>query len=158
VTYTTTIAGLGSFALRPDLVSGVPLYLSDPTVAGGKKFNPNAFVFTTTSRQGTLGRNALRGFGLWQADLALRRQFNLTERVNLQFRAEFFNIFNHPNFGDPISSLSLSGGKLVAGATFGQSTSMLGRSLGTGGLSGGFNPLYQVGGPRSIQFSLKLSF
>ncbi len=159
VTYSATIAGLGGFALRPDLLLGVPLYLEDPTLAGGRKLNPSAFVFTTTARQGTLGRNALRGLGLSQVDLAVRRQFNLTERVNLQLRTEVFNLFNHPNFGDPSGNLgSVVNGALVRSSSFGLSSTMLGRSLGTGGLTGGFNPLYQVGGPRSIQFSLKLNF
>jgi len=82
-------------------------------------------------------------------DFALRRQFNLTERLHFQFRAEFFNIFNHPNFADPIASLS--------NPNFGRSTSMLNTSLGSGGRAG-FNPLYQIGGPRSIQFAARLSF
>jgi len=162
VTYTRTTT-FGSASLRPDLVPGVPLYLDDPSVPRGRRFNNTRvtipgnplpqigpFLRPTVARQGTLGRNALRGFPVWQLDLALRRQFHLTERVNLQFRAEFFNVFNHPNFGDPVASLTNS--------SFGVSTAMLGRSLGTGGLTGGFNPLYQVGGPRSIQCSLKLSF
>jgi hypothetical protein len=58
--------------------------------------------------------------------------------VGLQFRAEFFNIFNHPNFG--------------------RSTQTLASSLGSGGANGGLNPLYQIGGPCSIQFALKLQF
>jgi hypothetical protein len=52
---------------------------------------------------GDLGQNALRGFGATQIDLTLRRQFRLTERISLQTRADFFNIFNHPNFGNPIN-------------------------------------------------------
>jgi len=55
------------------------------------------------SLQGDLGRNALRGFGASQVDLKLRRQFKLRERLALQARADFFNIFNHPNFGSPIN-------------------------------------------------------
>jgi hypothetical protein len=110
--------------------------------------------FGSAVRQGTLGRNVLRGFPVYQVDLALRRQLNLTEKVNLQLRAEAFNIFNHPNFGDPVGDLL---GVLGLGP-FGQSNSMLGRSLGSGGVNGGFNPLYQVGGPRSLQFSFKLGF
>ncbi len=101
-------------------------------------------------RNGTLGRNALRGFPVSQVDLSLRRQFNITEAVNLQFRGEFFNLFNHPNFAPPVNNLQST--------QFGQSIRMLGRSLGAGGISGGFNPLYQIGGPRSIQFALKLQF
>jgi len=136
--------------IRPDLVLGIPLYINDRSAPGGRRINKAAFTTPQAGRQGTLGRNALRGFSLWQIDLALRRQLNLTERVNLQFRAEAFNLLNHPNFGDPINDLSQG--------LFGQSTRMLGRSLGSGGVSGGFNPLYQVGGPRSVQFALKLSF
>ncbi len=87
---------------------------------------------------------------MWQVDLAVRRRFELASRANLQLRAEFFNVLNHPNFGDPVPTLIAS--------TFGYSTSMLGRSLGTGRAVGGFNPLYQVGGPRSIQLSAKVAF
>jgi hypothetical protein len=83
-------------------------------------------------------------------DFSLRRQFGLTERVKLQLKADFFNIFNHPNFGDPNPVLNQG--------TFGQSTETLAQSLGTGGLNGGFNPLYQIGGPRSIQLARKLQF
>ncbi len=138
--------------VRPDLVQGVPLYLVDSLAPGGRRFNPAAFVAppATPFRQGTLGRNVLRGFSVYQLDLSIRRQINLTERWNLQLRGDVFNIFNHPNFGDPIG--------LMTNASFGRSTTMFGRSLGSGGASGGFNPLYQVGGPRSMQFSLKLQF
>ena len=83
-----------------------------------------------------------------QVDFSLRRQFRLTEKLNLQFRAEFFNLFNHPNFADP-------NGDITSGF-FGESIQMLRRSLGTS--TSGFNSLYQVGGPRSIQFALKLVF
>ena len=98
--------------------------------------------------QGDLGRNALRGFGATQVDLTLRRQFKLHERLALQARADLFNIFNHPNFGTPINYLS--------SPLFGQSTQMLGASLGSGGQNGGLNPLYQIGGPRSVQLALKM--
>jgi hypothetical protein len=119
------------------------------------------FFVSTDLRQGTLGRNALRGFGSSQLNFALRRQVNFTERSNLQFRAEFFNLFNHPNFADPVGtlgSMSPAGAFAFSAATFGQSPSMLNQSLGTGGQVGGFNPLYGIGGPRSIQLSLKLAF
>jgi len=135
---------------RPNLVSGVPLWIASPNVAGGKEINPAAFTIPTGAVQGDLGRNALRGFGAMQVDLALRRQFRLRERLALQARADFFNIFNHPNFGPPTNYLS--------SALFGQSTQMLGASLGSGGDSGGLNPLYQIGGPRSAQLALKLLF
>jgi hypothetical protein len=135
---------------RPDLITGVPLYLHDSSVPGGKRINPAAFAEPVFGRQGTLGRNALRGFPVWQMDVAVRRQINLTDRVNLQLKLEAFNVFNHPNFGDPINDL--------INPLFGRSTSMLSTSLGLGGTSGGLNPLYQIGGPRSLQAVLKLQF
>ena len=135
--------------VRPNLVPGAPLYVEDSSVGGGRRINRAAFAAPPAGQQGNLGRNALRGFSVWQADLALRRQFNLTERLNLQFRAEFFNVFNHPNFANPSGNLSQ--------ATFGQSTVMFGSSLSGGGGSG-LNPLYQIGGPRSIQLALKIQF
>ncbi len=93
---TSDIVGLGVASIsRPDLRAGVPLYLDDPNVAGGKRINRAAFVIPplTARRQGNLGRNALHGFSLAQVDLALRREFRFTERWKLQFRGEWFNIF-----------------------------------------------------------------
>ncbi|MFL6332919.1 MAG: carboxypeptidase regulatory-like domain-containing protein [Pyrinomonadaceae bacterium] len=136
-------------ALRPDLVGGLPVYLEDSNAPGGRRLNPAAFS-ATVGRQGSLGRNALRGFGLSQLDLAVRRQFVLGETTRLQVRAEFFNVFNHPNFGDPVSDLN--------SRLFGLSVQTLARSLGTGGVNGGLSPLYQVGGPRSVQLALRFSF
>lgn len=144
---------LGRFlSVRPNLNTGVPLYIDDPATAGGRRINPAAFTALplTAFEHGTLSRNALRGFPAFQVDVALRRQFSLTERVKLQLRGEAFNILNHPNFGNPDSN--------TASATFGRSIQMLGRSLGGSGGGEGFNPLFQVGGPRSLQFALKLSF
>jgi carboxypeptidase family protein/TonB-dependent receptor-like protein len=140
--------GLGFTSVtRPDLVPGQPLYVDDESAPGGRRFNRAAFVNPPAGKQGTLGRNALRGFPLAQLDLSLRRRFKLTERADLQFRADAFNIFNHPNFADPVG--------VMADPNFGRSTQMLGRNL-SGGT--GLSPLYQVGGPRSLQFSLKLQF
>lgn len=155
---TTDILGLGLTSIsRPDLVPGVPLYLSDASVAGGMLFNRAAFSIPPANslRQGTLGRNALRGFAVYQVDLALRREFPISDRLKLQFGGELFNLFNHPNFGDPDGNL---GTNAAPNAFFGQSTAMLGRTLGSGGVAGGLNPLYQVGGPRSIQLSAKILF
>jgi len=136
---------------RPDVVPGVPFYLFPSGAPGGKVINPAAFTTPVpATAQGDLGRNALRGFGATQWDITLRRQFRFTERLGLQARADFFNILNHPNFGSPINYLS--------SPQFGQSTMMLASSLGSGGQSGGLNPLYQIGGPRSIQLALKLQF
>jgi len=135
---------------RPDIVPGQPFELFGSQYPGGKIFNKAAFTPAPKGQQGNLGRNVLRGFGATQADVAFQRQFRFTEQLNLRFRAEFFNIFNHPNFGNPNNSLT--------SPLFGYSTQMLASSLGSGGANGGFNPLYQIGGPRSIQLALKLSF
>jgi len=135
---------------RPNLVPGAPHWISDPNVAGGREINPAAFTIPTGAVQGDLGRNAMRGFGATQVDLTLRRQFKRHERLTLQARADLFNIHNHPTFGSPINYLSFP--------LFGQSTQMLGASLGSGGQNGGLNPLYQIGGPRSVQLALKLLF
>lgn len=147
------VSGLNRFGLgvttilRPDLVPNQPLYLNDPTAPGGRRFNPAAFDSATPiaqNRQGTLGRNVLRGFAVSQLDLSLRRNFALAERVNLQFRADGFNLFNHANFANPVG--------ILPDANFGRSTQTLGTQLG------GLSPLYQIGGPRSFQFALKLLF
>ncbi len=141
--------GLGlTNVARPDLVPGQPLYLYSSGYPGGKRINPAAFDGATPlaqMRQGTLGRGALRGFGLNQTDLSLRRRFRLTETLALDARADAFNVFNTPNFAAPVP---------VLGSTnFGRATQIF-AAAGVGGL----NPLFQLGGPRSIQLSLKLHF
>jgi hypothetical protein len=146
---TAFVAGV-ALAPRPNRVPGVPLELFGSQYPGGKILNKAAFSSAPVGQQGSFGRNALRGFGAAQADVAFQRQFRLTERFGLRFRSEFFNIFNHPNFGGPINTL--------ASPLFGHSTQTLASSLGSGGANGGFNPLYQIGGPRSIQLALKLQF
>lgn len=158
VANTAFFSSLSQFlSVRPSLVTGVPLYLDDPAAPGGRRFNRAAFIAqpTTDPQHGTLGRNVLRGFPFWQSDIALRREFKLTEKVKLQLRGESFNIFNHPNFGNPDGNI---GSQAAPNVRFGLSSQMLGRSLGAGGGDGGFNPLYQIGGPRSFQFALKLLF
>jgi len=148
---------------RPDVVAGQSFYLYGPQYPGGKAFNPVAFASPqldpTTglpAGQGSLPRNALRGFGLTQWDFAVHREFLLRESLKLQFRAEMFNVLNHPNFGPPIGDLGFPG---ALNPQFGQSSQMLGQSLAGGNVgAGAFDPLYQVGGPRSIQLALKLLF
>ena len=135
---------------RPDVVPGVPLVLYGSQYPGGKILNIAAFTAPSTGQQGDFGRNVLRGFGAAQTDVAFQRQFHFTERLGLRFRGEFFNLFNHPNFGPPDSNLT--------DALFGYSTGTLASSLGSGGANGGLNPLYQIGGPRSIQLAMKLEF
>ena len=79
-----------------------------PTVASGKRINKAAFATPTCPVQGNLGRDAPRGFGATRVDLTLRRQFRLRDRLSLQARANFFSLFNHPNFGGPINYISFS--------------------------------------------------
>jgi hypothetical protein len=143
-----TVAGVNLFP-RPN-VTGAPAELFGSGYPGGKILNKAAFASAPAGQQGNLGRNALRGFDASQVDLGVQRAFRVTERVGLRFRGEFFNLLNHPNFGNPANSLT--------SALFGRSTQTFANSLGSGGPNGGFNPLYQVGGPRSIQFALKLLF
>ena len=166
-----TFAG-AQIAIRPDLEPGIPLYLYGPQYPGGKAFNntPGAVAGGCSdgsqsigpfcpppidpntgepARQGDLGRNALRGFGVWQWDFATHRDFPIGERVKLQFRAELFNVLNHPNFGPPDGTLS--------DLAFGLSNQTLAQSLNSGN-TGGLSPLYQLGGPRSVQFALRLTF
>lgn len=144
--------------IRPDLVPGQPLYLTGPEYPGGKAFNPAAFADPPVdpdtgnpARQGTAPRNLLRGFAAAQWDLGVHRDFLLREPIHLQFRAELFNVLNHPNFGPPSGAFGAGG--------FGLSSQMLGASLDSGNLGGGsLSSLYQIGGPRSVQLALKLSF
>jgi hypothetical protein len=119
--------------------------------------NPAAFQNPPASAlQGNLARNAVRGFGAWEEDFTIRREFPVHEQIKLQFRAEFFNIFNHPLFGDPGTQNSL--GNVISNPRFGLSTTTLAQSFWAGGGTGSFNPLYQIGGPRSVQLALKLLF
>jgi hypothetical protein len=152
-----------------NFVSGQPIYLYGASCAsflqglgnlqpgqpcpGDRAINPCAFVAVGSTPSapcptGTVGglvpRNFLRGFGAWQMNFAVRREFPIREKLKLQFRAEAFNIFNHPNFG------RIDG--FIFDPTFGQATATLANSLV------GLNPLYQTGGPRSMQFALKLTF
>jgi hypothetical protein len=126
-----------------NLVPGKPIYLYSSSYPGGREINPAAFS-AAASDNGDAPRNFLRGFGENQVNMAATRDFQFPERFVLQFRAETFNILNHPNFGyiDPT----------ITDATFGQVTKMLNASLGS------VNSLYAQGGPRSMQFALKLRF
>lgn len=124
-------------------VPGQPLYLHGNQYPGGKAINPAAFSLPD-SGAGNAPRNFIRGFGAAQLNLAIRREFPIHDLCTLQFRAETFNLLNHPNFGyvDPT----------YGDATFGQATETLAASLGT------VASQYQQGGPRSIQFALRLKF
>lgn len=167
-----------------DFVAGQPVFLygancaavlqnlnQDPNMAtelqpgqgcpGGKALNPNAFENVQCPAAnpfcyGNVPRNFARLFGAWQMDLAVRREFPVYENMKLQFRVEAFNVFNHPNFG-AVDGFCVGGsatGCFGAGGTgtFGLAQSTLANSLGV------LSPLYQMGGPRSMQFALRLVF
>ncbi len=145
-----------SYYQRPNRNSGVPLYLKGGQYPGGKAINPAAFLPLTATFQGDVRRNALRGFGAFQQDLSVQRELPLTDRVSAQLRAEILNLTNHPNFGNPGTGSTNTN---VLNATgFGLSTMSLAQSLGAGGADGGFNPIYQTGGPRAIQLVVKVNF
>ncbi len=143
---------------RADIVAGAPVWLSNSSAPGGKELNPAAFTVPPGTQQGDLGRNALRGFGFWQDDFSLHRSFHVTEGARLEFRAEAFNIFNHPSFANPSHGLAFLSGELIVPSGFGLSTQTLARGFNGGANVGGFNPLFQTGGPRSMQLALRFSF
>ncbi len=139
-----------------NIVPGQPLVLYGSQYPGGRILNANAYEAAPNGVEGNAGRNSARGFGTWQANLALRREFPITERLRLHFRAEAFNIFNHPNFGDVVNYVGSGACPTRAPAQgfncFGVATATQNQSLG------GLSALYQSGGPRSLQIALKLSF
>jgi hypothetical protein len=139
---------------RPDLIGGLPVWITDASAPGGRRINREAFQPVNSvlgfPQQGNLGRNALSGLGMSQLDLAARREFSFGEQRSLQLRVEAFNAFNHTNFADPIRFLS--------SPLFGQSTSMLNLMLGTGSPSSGLAPMFQAGGARAMQVVVRFKF
>ncbi len=119
---------------RPFLVPDVPLILPNPSP--NQWINPAAFIQQATGF-GDAGRNILTGPGFADVDLAIAKDTKIKERVSLQFRSEAFNLFNHPNFGQPQNNLAV--------ATFGQITA-------TRTIRG------DLGSSRQIQLALKLRF
>jgi hypothetical protein len=155
----------GRLTSQANVVLGQPFWIPDPTQPNGKALNPAAFAPPPLGQEGDFPRNSLRSpYSINQTDVALRRQFSLTERVKLDLRAEYFNVFNHPMFGIPGSQCNPatlwgthSG---PAFSTFGKvcpGTSTTNVDAGGGGSNGQVG-LYAVGGPRSAQFTVKLHF
>ena len=134
------------YAYSPDLVPNQPIYLHSDTYPGKRIINYSAFTTAPSGVQGDLPRNFARGFDAVQSDIALRRKIKIHEGFNLQFRAEAFNLFNHPELGAIYSNLEYGPGQ------FGYAYNTLNDQLG------GLNPLYQSGGPRSLQVMLRLAF
>ena len=156
---------IGRYIAQAEIVPGQPIWIADSTQPSGRALNPAAFASPPLEQTGNFPRNGLRSpYTLNQTDLALRRQFSLTERVKLDLRAEYFNVFNHPMFGSPGSQCNPdplwgSPGGTVR-STFGKicpGTSTTNIDA-TNGLGGQQSSLYAVGGPRSAQFTAKLHF
>jgi hypothetical protein len=146
-----------NFHQRPDLIPGVnPInsnWESAPDTIG--YLNGNAFGqpndATAANPQGSfgdLGRNAIYGPGYWSVDFAVAKNTPITEHVNLELRAEFFNIFNHPNFALPnffVNPVDAGGS-----ANQGLITQTPDQAQTNPGLGGG--------GPRVMQIAAKLTF
>ncbi len=123
---------------RPNIVPGQPFTLPDPTPgARGQWINPLAFAAPPTGVFGNAGRNILTAPGFEDIDFAVSKNTAVKERVSLQFRAEAFNLFNHPNFGQP--------GNNVLSGTFGKVTATR-------------TPRGDLGSSRQLQLGLKLIF
>ncbi|HXG65624.1 MAG TPA: TonB-dependent receptor [Blastocatellia bacterium] len=161
--------GTGEFFPRPDLVGDpyagtntpdnflnlsafqVPCTL-DPTGDGSA-----ASCIPGTQHFGSLGRNSLIGPDYKNFDFSIFKTTPLTERVQLQFRAEIFNLFNHPNFSSPLLpgfsvDASFNGIDPVTGRGIGFLPITVTPDVGIG------NPFLGGGGPRNIQLALKLTF
>jgi hypothetical protein len=112
----------------PDFVG--PLNISNPRNSGGQFFNPAAFAPSTIGLEGNANRRFFHGPGENNFDFALLKRTQVTERIDLQFRAEFFNIFNHAQFITPSGILG----------------------------TGSFGQITAAQSPRIGQLSLKLNF
>jgi hypothetical protein len=141
---------------RPSVVPGVDPFLS----TGDARYflNPAAFTFPQPGQFGNLGRYALHGPGMSQLDFTTHKKFAIDEKRNLEFRAEFYNIFNRANFSNPPAVLATGLGTAsnqlqpgqpysasVAGAAFGVFNSTVSKDVG-------------LGAQRQIQLSLRLNF
>lgn len=151
-----------NFHQRPDLIPGVnPInsnWESAPDVIG--YLNGNAFAqplnptVANAGSFGDLGRNAIYGPRFWSVDFALSKDTRIFERLNLQLRAEFFNIFNHPNFALPnffvLPAFNADGTSTGASPNQGLITQTPDQAQTNPGLGGG--------GPRVIQLAAKFTF
>lgn len=138
---------------RPDLVPGVSL-----TPPGGRTvahwINPAAFAYPAGAF-GTAPRDLATGPGTWQMDMAAAKTFPIRERTQIEFRAEVYNVFNHPQLGPPTATCNLtSPGQVGCPSGFGSITTTV--NLNTAIV----NPITPVGSgtPREMQFALRFDF
>jgi len=162
----------GSGPQFASIIPGVPLYEHHPipgvTQPGTVQWlNPDAFVSTVdpstgacfdgdspaNCQFGNLGRNALRGPDFAWSDFYLTKSVALSERVRLRFDTQFFNVFNHPNFGLPSMALAGIPGKPSTQTGFGALTYATSPPTGLLGVGLGGDST-----PRMIAFQLRLEF
>jgi hypothetical protein len=91
------INDFGKEFVRADLIPNVPVYLNENTV---KSLNPNAFSIPNGLRQGTLQRNSLRGFPLFQLDTSLQKRIRFTNEMRLELSINAYNLLNNTNFAE----------------------------------------------------------
>jgi hypothetical protein len=142
---------------RPDRVPGVNPYLD---TASGYLLNPAAFTVPAPGTFGNLARNAMRGLNFEQLDIALAKDFALTERTRFTLRWDVYNVMNHPNFANPPSVLgggipSAPGG---AGIQPGQPFNQVLAGAAFGGLSSTVGKLVNFGTARQMQLSARFNF
>jgi hypothetical protein len=159
------ISGFFGIPMRPNYVPGQPLLVPNaswPT----SSFNINAFTVppgydgTWGTNLGDVGRNALRGPGFFQLDLSVMKNFPITEAVKVQFRADIFNIFNHPNFANPDGGICSAVASSSAGPPFVPASCTINPNFGVTGETVADSIGSQIGNgtARQAQFSLKLMF
>lgn len=135
---------------RPNRVPGIPLYLGHSI---SHWLNPAAFSLPAVGAWGNAGRNIANGPTLWQDDSAVQKTFHVTDRNDIIFRTESFNIFNRAQYGQPSSTLSVTTNSTTGARTmtvpssFGKITS----TVNSAGLVG-------TGTPRVLEFSLRLTY
>jgi Carboxypeptidase regulatory-like domain len=137
---------------RPNLIPGVDPFIED----GGLRFlNPAAFAMPAPGTYGNLPRNFLKGPTFHQFDLTLQKRFQLTERVNIEFRSEIYNLFNKANFANPPAVLQSN----LSGSATSQQPGVAYTNAGLFGvINGTVGRTVGLGTNRQIQFALRLSF
>ena len=136
---------------NPDVPNLNPAF-SGPAILGtpNQWFDPRAFLMPAAGTFGNVARGSFVGPKMTNFDMSLFKRFNITERYNLQFRAEAFNILNHPNFANPYGGQNGFGLNDPSAGGFGC-------GCATPDIAAA-NPAVGSGGPRSVQLGLKLSF
>ncbi|HEY1337883.1 MAG TPA: hypothetical protein VGF59_10260, partial [Bryobacteraceae bacterium] len=102
----TAVPGGYNLTQRPDVVPGVALTPPGGSTAA-RWLNPAAFAIPSPGTWGNAGRNLARGPNLYQIDLSVARRIALAERLNLEIRAEAFNVLNRAQLGNPIGDVTV---------------------------------------------------